>query len=237
LLEVRGLSVFYGGIHALKEIFLTVPQGKIITLIGANGAGKSTALRTISGLVEARQGKILFQGREIQNMPPHRIARDGISMVPEGRRIFVNLSVEENLLMGAYSRKGGEEERQNIERVYQLFPRLQERKKQKGGTLSGGEQQMLALGRGLMSRPDLLMLDEPSLGLAPKLVREVFNIIRNIHEKGMTILLIEQNAKGALNVADYGYVLQTGRIFMEGSGSDLLQNPSVREAYLGEALK
>ena len=237
MLEVSGLSVFYGGIHALKEIFLTVPRGKIITLIGANGAGKSTALRTISGLVEARQGKILFQGREIQNMAAHRIAREGISMVPEGRRIFVNLSVEENLLMGAYSQKVGEEERRNIEQVYQLFPKLAERKKQKGGTLSGGEQQMLALGRGLMSRPDLLMLDEPSLGLAPKLVREVFGIIRNIHEKGMTILLIEQNAKAALKVADYGYVLQTGRIFMEGSGSDLLQNPSVREAYLGEALK
>lgn len=237
MLEVLGLSVFYGGIHALKEISLTVPQGKIITLIGANGAGKSTALRTISGLVEARQGKILFQGREIQNRPAHRIAREGISMVPEGRRIFVNLSVEENLLMGAYTRKVGEEERRNIERVYQLFPRLEERKKQKGGTLSGGEQQMLALGRGLMSRPDLLMLDEPSLGLAPKLVKEVFGIIRNIHEKGMTTLLIEQNARAALNVADYGYVLQTGRIFMEGSGSDLLQDPSVREAYLGEALK
>ena len=237
MLEILGLSVFYGGIHALQEIFLTVPRGKIITLIGANGAGKSTALRTISGLVEARQGKILFQGREIQNMPAHRIAREGISMVPEGRRIFVNLSVEENLLMGAYSQKVGEEERRNIEQVYHLFPKLLERKKQKGGTLSGGEQQMLALGRGLMSRPDLLMLDEPSLGLAPKLVREVFGIIRSIHEKGMTILLIEQNAKAALKVADYGYVLQTGRIFMEGSGSDLLQNPSVREAYLGEALK
>jgi len=232
-----GLSVFYGGIHALKEISLTVPQGKIISLIGANGAGKSTALRTISGLVEARQGKILFQGREIQNMPAHRIAREGISLVPEGRRIFVNLSVEENLLMGAYSQKVREEERRNIEQVYQLFPKLADRKNQKGGTLSGGEQQMLALGRGLMSCPDLLMLDEPSLGLAPKLVREVFGIIRNIHEKGMTILLIEQNAKAALKVADYGYVLQTGRIFLEGSGSDLLQNPSVREAYLGEALK
>jgi branched-chain amino acid transport system ATP-binding protein len=237
LLEVSGLSVFYGGIHALQEIFLTVPQGKIITLIGANGAGKSTTLRAISGLVEAHQGKILFQGREIQNMPAHRITRQGISMVPEGRRIFVNLSVEENLLMGAYALRGGEEERRNVERVYQLFPRLLERKKQKGGTLSGGEQQMLALGRGLMSRPELLMLDEPSLGLAPKLVREVFGIIRSIHEKGMTILLIEQNAKAALKVADYGYVLQTGRIFMEGSGSDLLQDPSVKEAYLGEALK
>ena len=237
MLEVSGLSVFYGGIHALKEIFLTVPQGKIITLIGANGAGKSTTLRAISGLVEVRQGKILFQGREIQNRPAHRITRQGICMVPEGRRIFVNLSVEENLLMGAYTRKGGEEERQNIDWVYQLFPRLLERKNQKGGTLSGGEQQMLALGRGLMSRPGLMMLDEPSLGLAPKLVREVFGIVRNIHEKGITILLIEQNAKAALNVADYGYVLQTGRIFLEGSGSDLLQNPSVREAYLGEALK
>jgi branched-chain amino acid transport system ATP-binding protein len=236
LLEVLGLSVFYGGIHALQEISLTVPQEKIITLIGANGAGKSTTLRAISGLVEVRRGKILFQGREIQNRPAHRITRQGISMVPEGRRIFVNLSVEENLLMGAYPLKGAEEEHRNIEQVYQLFPRLRERKNQKGGTLSGGEQQMLALGRGLMARPELLMLDEPSLGLAPLLVREVFGIIRSIHEKGMTILLIEQNAKAALNVADYGYVLQTGRIFLEGSGSNLLMDASVREAYLGESL-
>ncbi len=237
LLEVLGLSVFYGGIHALKEISLNVPQGEIVTLIGANGAGKSTTLRTISGLVEARQGKILFRGCEIQNRPAHRIVREGIAMVPEGRRIFVNLSVEENLLMGAYARKDGEEIRRSVAWVFQLFPRLKERAGQKGGTLSGGEQQMLALGRGLMSHPDLLMLDEPSLGLAPKLVKEVFDIIQNIHAEGTTILLIEQNAMAALEVAAYGYVLQTGVISMEGKGKDLLKDPSVKEAYLGEALK
>ena len=233
MLEVLGLSVFYGGIHALKEISLSVPRGKIVTLIGANGAGKSTTLRAISGLVERSQGKIFFKDREIQTMPAHLIVREGISLVPEGRRIFVNLSVEENLLMGAYTPKAKEEEGRNLEAVFQFFPRLGERKNQKGGTLSGGEQQMLALGRGLMSRPDLLMLDEPSLGLAPKLVREVFGIIRSIHKEGVTILLVEQNAKAALKVADYGYVLQSGRIFLEGGGKDLLGNPLVREAYLG----
>ncbi len=237
MLEILGLSVFYGGIHALKDISLNVPQGAIVTLIGANGAGKSTTLRSISGLAEARQGKILFRGREIQNRPVHRIVRKGIAMVPEGRRIFANLSVEENLLMGAFARKDGEEIHRGIGWVFEHFPRLKERAKQKGGTLSGGEQQMLALGRGLMSHPDLLMLDEPSLGLAPKLVREVFDIIRNIHAEGMTILLIEQNAMAALEVADYGYVLQTGRISMEGKGKDLLKDPSIKEAYLGESLK
>jgi branched-chain amino acid transport system ATP-binding protein len=237
LLEVLKLSVFYKGIHALKEVSLTVPENQIVTLIGGNGAGKSTTLRTISGLVEAREGKILFRRREIQNRPAHYIVREGIAMVPEGRRVFVNLSVEENLLMGAYARKAGEGVRRSLEWVYQIFPRLKERARQKGGTLSGGEQQMLALGRGLMSRPDLLMLDEPSLGLAPKLVNEVFRIIRNIHGKGMTILLIEQNANAALAVADYGYVLQSGRISMEGKGTDLLKDPALKEAYLGEALK
>jgi branched-chain amino acid transport system ATP-binding protein len=237
LLDVQELSVFYGGIHALKEVSLTVPEKQIVTLIGANGAGKSTTLRTIIGLVEARQGKILFRGREIQNRPAHRIVEAGIAMVPEGRRIFVNLSVEENLRMGAYVHKDGEEVRRNLDWVFQLFPRLKERAKQKGGTLSGGEQQMLALGRGLMSTPDLLMLDEPSLGLAPLLVNEVFHIIRSIHQEGKTILLIEQNAMAALEVAAYGYVLQSGRITMEGKGNDLLKNPSVKEAYLGEALK
>ena len=237
MLEVLGLSVFYGGIHALQGISLKVPQGEIVTLIGANGAGKSTTLRTISGLVEARQGKILFRGREIQNRPAHRIVREGIAVVPEGRRIFVNLSVEENLLMGAYARKDGEEIRRSIDWVFEHFPRLKERAKQKGGTLSGGEQQMLALGRGLMSHPDLLMLDEPSLGLAPKLVKEVFDIIQDIHSEGTTILLIEQNAMAALEMAAYGYVLQTGQISMEGKGKDLLNDPSVKEAYLGESLK
>lgn len=237
LLDVLELSVFYGGIHALKGISLTVPEGQIVTLIGANGAGKSTTLRTISGLVEAREGKILFRGQEIQNRPAHRIVESGIAMVPEGRRIFVNLTVEENLLMGAFARKDGGEVRRNLEWIYQLFPRLKERAQQKGGTLSGGEQQMLALGRGLMSHPDLLMLDEPSLGLAPKLVKEVFGIIRYIHKDGMTILLIEQNASAALGVAAYGYVLLSGRITTEGKGNDLLNDPLVKEAYLGEALK
>ena len=237
LLEVLGLSVFYGGIHALKEIALAVSGGKIVTLIGANGAGKSTTLRAIGGLVEKSQGKILFQRREIQNRPAHLIAREGISLVPEGRRIFVNLSVEENLFMGAYTQRAREEERRNLERIYQLFPRLKERKDQKGGTLSGGEQQMLALGRGLMACPDLLMLDEPSLGLAPKLVREVFRIIRSIPQEGVTVLLVEQNAKAALRVADHGYVLQSGRISLEGGGKDLLGNALVQEAYLGAAEK
>lgn len=237
MLDVLELSVFYGGIHALKGISLTVPEGKIVTLIGANGAGKSTTLRTISGLVEAREGKILFRGQEIQNRPAYRIVESGIVMVPEGRRIFVNLTVEENLLMGAFARKDGGEVRRNLEWIYQLFPRLKERAQQRGGTLSGGEQQMLALGRGLMSHPDLLMLDEPSLGLAPKLVKEVFGIIRYIHKDGMTILLIEQNASAALGVAAYGYVLLSGRITTEGKGNDLLNDPLVKEAYLGEALK
>jgi branched-chain amino acid transport system ATP-binding protein len=236
MLEILGLSVFYGGIHALKGISLNVPQGEIITLIGANGAGKSTALRTVSGLVEARQGKILFRGREIQNRPAHCIVREGIAMVPEGRRIFVNLSVEENLLMGAYIRKDGEEIRRGVERVFHHFPQLKKRAKQKGGTLSGGEQQMLALGRGLMSHPDLLMLDEPSLGLAPRLVYEVFDMIQKIHDEGMTILLIEQNAMAALEVASYGYVLQIGQIFIEGKGTDLLKDISIKEAYLGNTL-
>ena len=236
MLEVIGLNVFYGGIHALREISLNVPDGQIVTLIGANGAGKSTTLRAISGLVEARHGKIVFQGREIQNKPAHQIVRAGIAMVPEGRRIFANLSVGENLLMGAYGLEEGEKVRRSLERVFQLFPRLKERIKQKGGTLSGGEQQMLALGRGLMSRPQLLMLDEPSLGLAPKLVKEVFRIIQTIHAEKTTILLIEQNAMAALAVAGYGYVLQTGEISMEGSGKDLLRNPAVKEAYLGESL-
>jgi branched-chain amino acid transport system ATP-binding protein len=236
VLEISDLSVFYGGIHALKGISLVVPQGKIITLIGANGAGKSTTLRAVSGLVEARQGKILFRGKEIQNQSAHRIAKSGIALVPEGRRIFANLTVEENLMMGAFPRTAEEEIQKDLVDVFQIFPRLRERSKQKGGTLSGGEQQMLALGRGLMSHPDLLMLDEPSLGLAPKLVREVFRIIRSIHGKGMTILLIEQNAKAALMVADFGYVLQSGRISMQGMGADLLQDASVKEAYLGKAV-
>jgi branched-chain amino acid transport system ATP-binding protein len=234
LLEVAGLNIYYGGIHALQGISISVPAGRIVTLIGANGAGKSTMLRGISGLIDVRSGKIFFQGREIQNRPAHWIARRGIAMVPEGRRIFGNLSVEENLLMGSFAQTGREEEKIGLERVYRIFPRLRERKRQKGGTLSGGEQQMLALGRGLMAKPVLLMLDEPSMGLAPKLVREVFAVLRTIHREGMTILLVEQNAVAALHLAHYGYVLQTGRVTLHGPGDILLEDPSVKEAYLGQ---
>lgn len=237
MLKVSGLNIYYGGIHALRGISISVPKDKIVTLIGANGAGKSTMLRGISGLVEVRSGKISFLGRAIQNRPAHRIARMGIAQVPEGRRIFGNLTVEENLLMGSFAQTGTEEEKVGLERVYEIFPRLRERKKQKGGTLSGGEQQMLALGRGLMARPVLLMLDEPSMGLAPKLVHEVFSILRTIHREGMTILLVEQNAVAALHAAHYGYVLQTGRVTLEGPGEVLLQDTSVREAYLGHRLQ
>ena len=237
MLKVSGLNIYYGGIHALRGISISVPKDKIVTLIGANGAGKSTMLRGISGLVEVRSGKISFLGRAIQNRPAHRIARMGIALVPEGRRIFGNLTVEENLLMGSFAQSGTEEEKVGLERVYEIFPRLRERKKQKGGTLSGGEQQMLALGRGLMARPVLLMLDEPSMGLAPKLVHEVFSILRTIHREGMTILLVEQNAVAALHAAHYGYVLQTGRVTLEGPGEVLLQDSSFREAYLGHRLE
>ncbi len=233
MLEVQGLSIHYGGIHAVKGISLRVPQSRIIALIGANGAGKSTTLRAISGLAEGIQGKIIFRGREIQSLPAHTIARAGITLVPEGRRIFVNLSVKENLLMGAFTRKSDEEIREDLDKALGLFPRLKAREKQKGGTLSGGEQQMLALGRGLMSRPALFMLDEPSLGLAPKLVEEVFEIIRKIHREGTTILLVEQNAVAALGASDYGYVLRAGQVSLEGTGSELLNDPSVKEAYLG----
>ncbi len=236
MLEVQGLSIHYGGIHALKGISIKVLRGQIITLIGANGAGKSTALRAISGLAEERRGKILFLGREIQSLPAHEIARRGITLVPEGRRVFSNLTVEENLLMGAFARKSEEEIRLDLEKIFRLFPRLGKRVQQRGGTLSGGEQQMLALGRGLMSRPVLFMMDEPSLGLAPKLVEEVFGIIEKIHQEGVTILLVEQNALAALAASDYGYVLRTGQISMEGSGADLLRDPLVKEAYLGKSV-
>jgi branched-chain amino acid transport system ATP-binding protein len=234
MLEVRGLSIRYGGIHALKGISLGVRENQIVALIGSNGAGKSTTLRAISGLAEGIKGKIIFRGREIQSLPAHTIARSGITLVPEGRHIFANLTVKENLLMGAFARRAEEEIREDLNKTLQLFPRLKIREKQKGGTLSGGEQQMLALGRGLMSRPVLLMLDEPSLGLAPKLVDEVFEIIRKIHREGATLLLVEQNAVASLGVSDYGYVLRTGQISLEGTGNELLKNPSVKEAYLGK---
>ena len=235
MLRVEGLNVHYGGIHALKNVTLHVPEGKVVTLVGANGAGKSTLLRTVCGLVPATSGTIRYLGRPINGIATHRITREGIALAPEGRRVFVNLSVYENLLMGAYSRSETPEIERDIEWIFEIFPRLLERRDQQAGTLSGGEQQMLALGRALMSRPKLLLLDEPSLGLAPLLIREVFRVIRKIHEEGTTILLIEQNAMAALNVADYGYVVETGEIVLKGTGKDLLSDERVKKAYLGES--
>ncbi len=234
MLEVEGLNVHYGGIHALKNVSIRVPEEKVVTLVGANGAGKSTLLRAVSGLVPVSGGKIRYAGRDILGIPSHRIAREGIAMSPEGRRVFVNLSVYENLLMGAYCRDDRKEIDRDIEWIFETFPRLLERRDQPAATLSGGEQQMLALGRALMSRPRLLLLDEPSLGLAPLLIREVFRVITKIHQEGTTILLIEQNAMAALHVADYGYVLETGEIVLEGTGKDLLCDERVKKAYLGE---
>lgn len=234
MLKVENLNVFYGGIHALKGISFEVPQGKIVTLIGANGAGKSTTLRTICGLVKAKNGQISLAGRNITNLSTDEIVKMSVAMIPEGRKIFPNLTVKENLTLGAFTRGNKEEIIQDEEWVYKLFPRIKERLWQKGGTLSGGEQQMLAVARGLMSRPKLLMLDEPSLGLAPLLVKEIFEIIQEIHKQKMTILLIEQNAFAALKIADYAYVLETGRIVLQGTGEELLQNEEVRKAYLGE---
>lgn len=233
MLSVTDLHVYYGGIHALKGVSLEVPEGKIVTLIGANGAGKSTLLRTICNLVPARSGDIKFVNDSIVRMPTHEIIKKGIAMIPEGRRVFPNLSVYENLCLGAYARTNEAEIEKDLQWVYELFPRMLERKDQQAGTLSGGEQQMLAVGRGLMTRPSLLMLDEPSLGLAPLLVEEVFQIIRRIHSEGLTILLIEQNALAALKVADYAYVIETGNVVLSGKGEELLHSEEVRKAYLG----
>jgi branched-chain amino acid transport system ATP-binding protein len=233
MLEVSNLQVRYKGIEALKGVSFQVPQGHIVTLIGANGAGKTTTLRAVAGLVRPAGGRIAFQGQEITRRPVHDITRLGISLVPEGRRVFSNLSVLENLYLGAYTRPRDIAFKKDLERVYSVFPRLEDRKRQRAGTLSGGEQQMLALGRALMASPNLLMMDEPSLGLAPQLVAEVFGVIRKIREAGTTILLIEQNAWGALEVADYAYVLEIGRIVLEGIGPDLLATDAVRKAYLG----
>lgn len=234
MLKVRDLHVYYGGIHALDGISIDVPAGKIVTLVGANGAGKSTTLRTIAGLVKPRSGSIEFEGKSILGLKAHKIVQLGISMAPEGRRVFPNLTVLENLKLGAYSRTDVRGVAEDLERVFELFPRLKERRAQLAGLLSGGEQQMLAVGRALMSRPRLLMMDEPSLGLAPVLVQEIFRVIQEIREQGNTILLIEQNAHAALSVADYGYVLESGRIVLEGPGKELLSNDDVRKAYLGE---
>jgi branched-chain amino acid transport system ATP-binding protein len=233
MLRVKDLHVYYGGIHALKGINLAVAQGQVVALIGANGAGKSTTLNSLSGLVRVESGSIEFLGKDITNVPSHEIVAMGLSQVPEGRKVFPNMTVSENLLMGAYSRKDRAEVQVDQDRVFALFPRLKERRGQTAGTLSGGEQQMLAIGRGLMSRPKLLLLDEPSMGLAPLLVQEIFRIVKEINEQGTTILLVEQNANMALSVADYGYVLETGNTVIEGPARDLAMNEEVRAAYLG----
>lgn len=235
LLEVENLNVFYGAIHALQGISFHVKEGEIVTLIGANGAGKSTTLNTISGLLRPREGSIRFKGQELTRMRAHDIVRLGIVQVPEGRKIFATLTVAENLDMGAYTRTDPNEITRSRERVFASFPRLKERLNQLGGTLSGGEQQMLAMGRGLMSRPTLLLLDEPSMGLAPILVEEIFSIIQEINSQGTSILLVEQNANMALSIAHRGYVLETGRIVLEGTAQELRDNPMVKKAYLGEA--
>ena len=234
MLEIKDLHVSYGGIQALRGVSLTVPEGKIVTLIGANGAGKSTLMRTISGLVKAQSGSILWNGQEISTKPIDQIVAGGIAMSPEGRRVFADLTVVENLKIGAYLRRDKAGIQQDLEWVYSLFPRLKERSWQSAGTLSGGEQQMLAVGRALMSKPKLLMLDEPSLGLAPLVVREILDIIRTVNQQGITVLLNEQNANMALKVADYAYVLETGNLTMSGTGAQLLSDPQVKAAYLGK---
>ena len=234
MLKISDLYVSYGGIKALRGINLEVPDGKIVTLIGANGAGKSTLLRTISGLVKPESGSIRMDNKELIFNPINKICAEGIALSPEGRHVFSDLTVLENLRIGAYLRKDKEAIQKDLEWIYELFPRLKERSWQFAGTLSGGEQQMLAVGRALMSRPKLLMLDEPSLGLAPLIVQQIFDIIREINKKGVTILLVEQNANMALKTADIAYVLETGEIVLQGSGHELLENPTVREAYLGK---
>ena len=234
MLKIENLHVSYGGIQALRGISLEVPDGKIVTLIGANGAGKSTTLRTITGLVKASSGSIQWNGEELLGRSIDKIVGSGIAMSPEGRRVFADMSVLENLRIGAYLRKDKEEIEKDVQWVYSLFPRLEERSWQLAGTLSGGEQQMLAVGRALMSRPKLMMLDEPSLGLAPLVVQDIFSIIREINKQGVTVLLIEQNANMALKIADLAYVLETGNITMSGTGAELLANEKVREAYLGK---
>jgi len=232
LLTVRGLDVYYGAVHALKGVDLEVRAGEIVTLIGANGAGKSTLLRTISGLVRPRAGSMTFDGRDLSRIPPHDVVVAGISHAPEGRAVFANLTVEDNLTLGAY-RRHDPQVGADMERMYALFPRLSERKKQPAGTMSGGEQQMLAIARALMSRPRLLLLDEPSLGLAPLLVADIFRTIVEINREGTTILLVEQNANQALRVAHRGYVLETGKVALADDAANLLANPAVKEAYLG----
>lgn len=235
MLQIIDLHVNYGGINALRGINLSIKENQIVTLIGANGAGKSSTLRAIMGLVTKAQGKVLYHGEDFTNLPTKDMVARGFAMVPEGRRVFEDLTVEENLILGAYTRSNHRAVKEELKNVYETFPRLKERSWQKAGTLSGGEQQMLAVGRALMVNPKILMMDEPSLGLAPLLVRDIFEIINMLREQGNTILLVEQNAKKALEVADYGYVLETGELVLEGPGKMLLADKKVQEAYLGEA--
>lgn len=237
MLSIRDLQVYYGAINAIKGISFDVEQGEIIALIGANGAGKTTILHTITGLVQAKHGSIMFGGKDLTKTPAHKIVSMGMAHVPEGRRVFAQLSVYENLMLGAFTRKDKDEINESLKKVFDRFPRLEERRTQAAGTLSGGEQQMLAMGRGIMSAPDLIMLDEPSLGLAPLLVNTIFDTIREIKAMGKTILLVEQNALKALSVADNAYVLEQGRITKSGPGKELLKDPAIAEAYLGKAAR
>ena len=232
ILTVDNINVYYGSIHAIKGVSFEVNQGEIVTLIGANGAGKSTTLNTVAGLLHSKTGSITFLGENLGHLPCHKTVSKGLALVPEGRRVFLQMSVQENLEMGAYT-KPGSGVAADLEHVYELFPRLKERMRQTAGTLSGGEQQMLAMGRALMSHPKLLMLDEPSMGLAPILVEQIFDIIRSLHKAGTTILLVEQNAQAALSVADRGYVLETGKVVTTGTGAELLASPVIKKAYLG----
>jgi branched-chain amino acid transport system ATP-binding protein len=234
MLTIENLAVYYGVIQAIKGVSFHVNEGEIIALIGSNGAGKTTILHTITGLVSAKSGSIRFQGEELTKTPPHKIVQMGMAHVPEGRRIFATLTVYENLKLGAYTRKGGAEIAQSLEMIYQRFPRLKERKNQVAGTLSGGEQQMLAIGRALMSNPRIILMDEPSMGLSPILVNEIFDIIQSINKSGTTVLLVEQNAKKSLAIADRAYVLETGGIALSGKAADLMHDESVKKAYLGE---
>ena len=234
MLEVRDLQVYYGMIHAIKGISFDVNQGEVIALIGANGAGKTTTLHTITGLLAPKSGSVLFEGKDITKVPAHKIVSMGMAHVPEGRRVFAELSVYENLKMGAYTRKDKKEIEESLANVYKRFPSLEERKNQMAGTLSGGEQQMLAMGRALMSKPKIILMDEPSMGLSPIFVNEIFDIIRAVSESGTTVLLVEQNAKKALSISDRAYVLETGTITMSGKAKDLLEDEAVKKAYLGE---
>ena len=234
MLEVRDLQVYYGMIHAIKGISFDVNQGEVIALIGANGAGKTTTLHTITGLLAPKSGSVLFEGKDITKVPAHKIVSMGMAHVPEGRRVFAELSVYENLKMGAYTRKDKKEIEESLANVYKRFPRLEERKNQMAGTLSGGEQQMLAMGRALMSKPKIILMDEPSMGLSPIFVNEIFDIIKSVSASGTTVLLVEQNAKKALSIADRAYVLETGKIVLSGKAKDLLEDEAVKKAYLGE---